>query len=66
MAKAEEEAKAANVKIDQKSQEKVKVIKGKEVLVKQYIDREVTKYDNQCVIPQVFVKAHNDAAEAPK
>ena len=66
VAKAEEEAKAANVKIDQKTQEKVKVIKGKDVLVKQYIDREVTKYDNQCVIPQVFVKAHNDAAEAPK
>jgi DNA-binding protein YbaB len=66
VAKAEEEAKAANVVIDKKTVEKVKVIKGKQIIVRQYIDREVAKYDSQCVIPKEFVKAHNDAAEEPK
>lgn len=66
VAKAEEESKEANIKLDKKSAEKIKVIQGKQVIVKQYIDREVTKYDNQCVIPKEFVKAHNDSAEAPK
>ena len=31
-----------------------------------YVDREITKYDQQCVIPKEFVKAHNDAAEPLK
>jgi len=38
--------------------------RGKDVV--QYIDREVTKYDNTCIIPKEFVKAHNDAAEMAK
>jgi len=66
VAKAEEEAKEANKALDNKSKEKVKVIRERGVVVKQYIDREVAKYDNQCVIPKEFVKAHNDAAEVPK
>jgi hypothetical protein len=66
VAKAEEQSKQANVKLDNKAQQKVKVIREKGLVVKQYIDREVTKYDNQCVIPKEFVKAHNDSAEAPK
>ena len=66
VAAAEAESKQANVKLEKKSAEKVKVIQGRQVVVKQYIDREVTKYDNQCVIPEAFVKAHNQSAEAPK
>ena len=66
VAKAEEQSKQANVKLDNKAQQKVKVIREKGLVVKQYIDREVTKYDNQCVIPKEFVKAHNDSAEATK
>jgi hypothetical protein len=66
VAKAEQEAKDANTKLDKKSAEKVKVIKGKEIIVKRYIDREVTKYDNQCVIPKAFVDAHNMSAEKAK
>jgi hypothetical protein len=66
LAEAEKQATDANTKLEAKSQTKVKVIKEKAVIVKQYIDREVTKYDSQCVIPQPFIKAHNDAAEAPK
>jgi len=66
VAKAEEQSKVANTKLDSKAQEKVKVIREKGLVVKQYIDREVTKYDNQCVIPKEFVKAHNDSAEKVK
>ena len=63
---AEKESQLATAKLEKKSKEKVKVIQGRQVIVKQYIDREVTKYDNQCRIPEPFVKAHNDAAKAPE
>lgn len=66
VAAAEAQSLAANARLEKKSQEKIKVIQGRQVIVKQYIDREVTKYDNQCVIPEEFVKAHNQSAEAPK
>lgn len=66
VAAAEKEALEANARLEKKIKEKTKVIQGRQVVVKQYIDREVTKYDNQCVIPKAFVKAHNDSAEAPR
>ena len=68
VAKAEEESKAANTKLDTKGTEKVKVIREKGLVVKQYIDREVTKYDSTCKIPNEVVKVHNAAAlnEVPK
>jgi hypothetical protein len=62
VAKAESESRMANDKLSKKSQEKVKVIKGKEIVVKQYIDREVTKYDATCPVPAPVVKAMNAAA----
>ena len=66
VALAEEQSKKANIKLDNKAQQKVKIIREKGLVVKQYIDREVTKYDNQCVIPKEFVKAHNDSVENTK
>ena len=65
---AEAQAKAAeeNVKIVEKVVTKTQVIKEKANNTVKYIDREVVKYDNTCVIPKEFVKAHNDAAEPPK
>ena len=63
VAKAEQESKDANEALDKKSKEKVKIIKEKAVVVKQYIDREVTKYDATCPIPAPVVKAHNAAAK---
>jgi hypothetical protein len=63
VAKAEAESKTANDKLVQKSKQKVVVIKQKAQIVKQYIDREITKYDNTCVVPNEFVKAHNAAAK---
>jgi hypothetical protein len=63
VAKAEQESKTANDKLDKVKEQKVKVIKEKAVVVKQYIDREVTKYDSTCPIPTPVVKAHNAAAK---
>jgi hypothetical protein len=34
--------------------------RGKDII--SYIDREVVKYDNNCVIPKEFVEAHNKGA----
>jgi hypothetical protein len=65
VAEAEAKGKEENVKVETKVVTKTQVIKEKAQIVRQYIDREITKYDNQCVIPQEFVKAHNDAAEVP-
>lgn len=61
--KAEKESKDANDKLNEKTTEQNTKIKEKQVIVKQYIDREVVKYDDQCVIPKEFVNAHNKAAE---
>jgi len=62
VAKAEEESKVANTKIDNKVETAKQKIVQKQVIVKQYIDREVVKYDNTCVIPKEFVEIHNKAA----
>jgi hypothetical protein len=59
----EAEAQAANQKLDNRGKEKVKIIREKGVIIKQYVDREVTKYDATCKIPQEVVRAHNAAAK---
>lgn len=59
---AEQQSIEANNKNDSKTQQATTKIVEKQVVVKQYIDREVKKYDNQCVIPKEFVEAHNKAA----
>lgn len=66
MAKAEAESAQANTEIVEKTNTKIAKQKEKTLIVKQYIDREVTKYDSQCIIPNEFIKAHNDAAEQAK
>jgi len=62
VAKAEVESKEANIKLEEKVQQQKEKIVQKQVVVKQYIDREVTKYDNTCAIPKEFVEVHNKAA----
>lgn len=70
--KAEQQSKEVNVKIETKVITKTKIIKERGENIVKYIDREVVKYDVKfapggvCEIPQEFIKAHNDAAEAPK
>lgn len=63
LAAAETQSVKENVKIVEKVVVKQSIIKqqGEEVL--RYIDREVVKYDDSCIIPKEFIQAHNKAAE---
>lgn len=63
VAAAEQQSTEANNKLAAGGKEKIKIVREKGVIIKQYVDREVSKYDNQCVIPSAVVKAHNAAAE---
>jgi hypothetical protein len=63
VALAEKQSQAANEQLADKGKEKIKIIREKGVIIKQYVDREVARYDNTCVIPSAVVKAHNAAAE---
>lgn len=63
VALAEEKSKDANTKIDNKVNAKQIELIEKKRVIKQYIDREVIKYDNTCVIPNEFIEAHNKAAK---
>ena len=63
VAQAEAESKQANDKLAKKGADRVRVIKERGLVVKQYIDREVVKYDETCKIPDAVVKAHNAAAK---
>ena len=62
VAAAEQQSQAANVVIDKKGTEKIRIIREKGEIIKQYVDREITKYDNTCVIPNEVVRAHTAAA----
>jgi hypothetical protein len=62
---AEEKSTEANRQIDTQVQKQVTSIRQRMTYVRQYVDREVVKYNDQCSIPQPFVDAHNRAAEAP-
>jgi hypothetical protein len=66
LAKAEAESAKANTTITDRVATKQAKVREKTIIVKQYIDREVTKYDTTCVIPKPFIRAHNDAAEPTK
>lgn len=66
IAVAEAQSKEENVRVEQKVVTKVQIVKQRSDDIIRYVDREITKYDSQCVIPKEFIKAHNDAAEAVK
>ena len=61
--KAEQEAKDANEKIDQQVAEVKEKIVEKQVVLKQYVDREIVKYDNTCTIPKEFIDVYNKATD---
>jgi putative transposon-encoded protein len=69
VAKAEQESREANEKLDQATKTKLDKIKEKKIYIKEYIDREVVKYDTkflpggQCEIPKEFIGALNQAAK---
>ena len=72
VAAAEIESQKENVKIVEKIVKKTEYItrRGQDII--QYVDKEVTKYDDrfrpggQCELPKEFIKAINNASEAPK
>ena len=63
---AEAKSKATNETIKTQVITKTQVIKTRGEDVVRYVDREVVKYDNTCVIPKEFIHAHNRAAEQLK
>ena len=65
LAVAEKASADANTQIETKTQKQVAQIRQRMTYVRQYVDREVVRYNDQCTIPQPFVDAHNRAAEAP-
>ena len=72
VAAAEVESQKENVKIVEKVVTKTQIIRTRGEDIVKYVDREVVKYDTKflpggvCEIPKEFIKALNDAAEAPK
>lgn len=63
--KAEEQSREENTRIETKfiNRQNIIRLRGEEII--KYVDKEIVKYDNQCVIPREFIEAHNRAAEAP-
>lgn len=55
-----------NTVIEKKLITKTEIVRVRGDDIVQYVDREVTKYNNGCVIPTEFTQAHNRAAEQPK
>lgn len=66
LAEAEAESQKENTKIVEKIVYKNQIVKQRGEDIIRYIDKEVVKYDNQCVIPKEFVEAHNRAAKGVK
>ena len=72
LAEAELKSAKENTKIVTKVITKTQVVRTRGEDIIRYVDREIIKYDTkfapggQCEIPKEFIKAHNDAAEAPK
>ena len=72
VAAAEIESQKENVKVIEKVVKKTEYItrRGQDII--QYVDKEVIKYDDrfkpggQCELPKEFIKAINNASEAPK
>ena len=62
---AEQQSAKENTRIETRVVQKTEYITRRGSDIVQYVDREVTRYDATCVIPQEFVQAHNRAAEAP-
>jgi hypothetical protein len=65
LAVAEKVSAEANTQIESKTQKKTTEIRQRTTYIRQYVDREVVRYDAGCTIPEPFVRAHNMAAEVP-
>jgi hypothetical protein len=63
---AEAKSHVVNQIIKERIVTKTQVIKQRGENTTEYIIREVTKHDSNCMIPAEFITAHNLAAKAPK
>ena len=72
VAAAEVQSIKENIKIVEKVVIKTQIVRTRGEDIVKYVDREIVKYDTKfapggvCEIPKEFIKALNDAAEAPK
>ena len=66
LAQAEVQSQKANTEIVEKIVYKDKIIKQRGIDIVKVIERDVVKYDNQCVIPKEFIDVHNKAAVGVK
>ncbi len=66
LAQAEVESQKENTKIVEKIVYKNQIVKQRGEDIIRYIDKEIVKYDNQCIIPKEFIDAHNKAAKGVK
>jgi uncharacterized membrane protein len=72
VAAAEVQSVKENIKIVEKVVIKTQIVRTRGQDIVKYVDREIVKYDTKfapggvCEIPKEFIKALNDAAEAPK
>ena len=55
-----------NSEIKERVVTKTQIVKQRGDDVIKYVDREIVKINNNCVVPQEFTQAHNSAAEQPK
>ena len=72
VAEAQAESQKVNETVKTKVVTRIKVVRTRGEDIVKYVDREVVRYNTkfapggQCELPREFVKAINDAAEAPK
>ena len=66
LAEAATQSAQQNEKIVEKIVYKNQIVKQRGEEIIKYVDREIVKYDNQCVIPKEFIEAHNKAARGVK
>lgn len=62
VAAAEAQSQVVNEVVREKLVTQTKIVRERGETVVKYIDREVVKQDQRCVIPPEFVTAHNQAA----
>jgi hypothetical protein len=62
LAKAEAKSQETNTKIVEKIVKDTRVIRQKGDDIIRYVDKEIVKYDTQCVIPEDVIRVYNEAA----
>ena len=61
LAEAEAKSQKTNVEIVEKIVKDTEIIRVKGKTITDFVDREVVKYDNTCIVPKEVIDAHNMA-----